>query len=122
MNRAVAVTRRQHQEAVMRTRRFPVIRLQPGSRTHRPSRTIAPVEGGSVVAASRLLVLGLSCVTVLVAAACGASPANKSGAAQEPKVRVLTLSTALNDAHELVPFTEAVARLSHGALRIERRP
>ena len=105
----------------MHTRRFPVIRLQPASRTTRAWRTIAPVEGGSVVAASRLLVLALSCVTVLAAAACGASPANKSGAAQEPKARVLTLATALNDPEELVPFTDAVARLSHGALRIERR-
>ena len=87
----------------------------------RPWRTIAAVEGGSVVATSRLLVCALSCAALVAVSACGSSPANKSGAAQEPKARVLTLATALSDDGELIPFVDAVARLSRGTLRIERR-
>ena len=63
-------------------------------------------------------VLALALVLLLVAG-CSSSSSNKAGGKQARKPVVLTLANYESDAGELDRFTSAVARLSHGAIRID---
>jgi len=64
------------------------------------------------------LAFGLLAVTAGMSVGCGAS-VDKAGDARPPKALVLTLAAHQDDEQEWKPFTSAVERLSHGALRIK---
>jgi TRAP-type transport system periplasmic protein len=65
-----------------------------------------------------IAVLALALVLLLVAG-CSSSSSNKAGGKQARKPLVLTLADYQSDAGELDRFTDAVTRLSHGAIQID---
>ena len=58
-------------------------------------------------------------LVLLVFAGCSGSSSNKAGGKQARKPVVLTLADYEGDAGELGRFTDAVTRLSHGAIQID---
>jgi TRAP-type C4-dicarboxylate transport system substrate-binding protein len=68
--------------------------------------------------------LRLACATALlaaIAAGCGGSPGDKSGAAALEKITVLELASHDHGIRDLGDFVEAARRLSHGTLDIRVR-
>ena len=66
----------------------------------------------------QIALLSLTLVLLLLAG-CSGSSSNKAGGRQSQEPVVLTLASYLGDAGELEPFTDAVSRLSDGAIRID---